>query len=186
MAWLRNPLAGSAAKASAHLVIGRNGRIVQMVAFNRRAWHAGICRWGDIEGLNAYAIGIELDNAGRLQRRGDGAWVHPASGRVLPASEVIEAQHKAEARPAGWHAYTKAQLRAAAAAARALHDRYGFIDVLSHDDIAPGRKVDPGPAFPMASRIGAKIPAGVVLNGTEAGLIRWRADACLVCGRNPS
>ena len=147
VAWLRNP----AAKASAHLVIGRDGRIVQMVAFNRKAWHAGISRWGAIEGLNAYAIGIELDNAGRLQRRGDGAWVHPVSGRVVPSGEVIEAQHKAEARPAGWHAYTEAQLSAAEAVARVLHDRYGFIDVLGHDDIAPGRKVDPGPAFPIAS-----------------------------------
>jgi N-acetylmuramoyl-L-alanine amidase len=147
VAWLRNP----AAKASAHLVIGRDGRIVQMVAFNRKAWHAGLSRWGDIEGLNAYAIGIELYNAGRLQRRGDGAWVHPVSGRVLPASEIIEAQHKAEAGPAGWHAFPEAQLRAAAAVARALHDRYGFIDILGHDDIAPGRKVDPGPAFPIAS-----------------------------------
>jgi N-acetylmuramoyl-L-alanine amidase len=147
VAWLRNP----AAKASAHLVIGRDGRIVQMVAFNRRAWHAGLSRWGDIEGLNAYAIGIELDNAGRLQRRGDGAWVHPVSGRVVPASEVIEAQHKAEPRPAGWHAFTEPQLSAAEAVARVLHDRYGFIDVLGHDDIAPGRKVDPGPAFPMGS-----------------------------------
>jgi N-acetylmuramoyl-L-alanine amidase len=147
VAWLRNP----AAKASAHLVIGRDGRIVQMVAFNRKAWHAGLSRWGDIEGLNAYAIGIELDNAGRLQRRGDGAWVHPASGRVVPASDVIEAQHKAEARPAGWHAFTAAQLSAAATVARVLHGRYGFIDVLGHDDIAPGRKVDPGPAFPMGS-----------------------------------
>lgn len=112
--------------------------------------------------------------------------MHPVSGRVLPASEVIEAQHKAETRPVGWHAFPEAQLRAAAAAARALHDRYGFIDILGYDDIAPGRKVDPGPAFPMASRIGAKIPAGVVRNGTDAGLIRRRADACLVCGRNPS
>ena len=57
VAWLSNP----AAKASAHLVIGRDGRIVQLVAFNRKAWHAGLSRWGDLEGLNAYSIGIELD-----------------------------------------------------------------------------------------------------------------------------
>jgi N-acetylmuramoyl-L-alanine amidase len=147
VAWLRAP----AAKASAHLVIGRDGRVVQMVAFNRKAWHAGSSRWGDLEGLNAFSIGIELDNAGRLQRRGDGAWVHPATGRVIAAAEVIEARHKDETGVAGWHAFSEAQLAAAADVARMLHDRYGFLDVLGHDDIAPGRKIDPGPAFPMAS-----------------------------------
>jgi N-acetylmuramoyl-L-alanine amidase len=69
----------------------------------------------------------------------------------VPAREVIEAQHKAEARPTGWHAFPEAQLSTAEAVARVLHGRYGFIDVLGHDDIAPGRKVDPGPAFPMGS-----------------------------------
>ena len=32
-----------------------------------------------------------------------------------------------------------------------LANHYGLRDVVGHDDIAPGRKQDPGPAFPMAS-----------------------------------
>ena len=35
-----------AARASAHLVIGRDGRIWQLVPFNRVAWHAGVSAWG--------------------------------------------------------------------------------------------------------------------------------------------
>lgn len=147
VSWLASP----AANASAHLVIGRDGRIVQMVSFNRRAWHAGLSRWADLVGLNGFSIGIELDNAGRLQRRGDGAWTHPASGRVIPANEVITATHKNETVVAGWHAYTPAQILAAERVGRTLYGRYRLIDVLGHDDIAPQRKSDPGPAFPMAS-----------------------------------
>ena len=32
-------------KASAHLVIGQNGEIRQLVGFDRVAWHAGISEW---------------------------------------------------------------------------------------------------------------------------------------------
>ena len=39
--WLCNP----EAKASAHLVIGRDGSITQLVAFDRKAWHAGKSEW---------------------------------------------------------------------------------------------------------------------------------------------
>jgi len=143
--WFADPLA----KASAHLVIGRDGRITQQVPFDRIAWHAGKSGWkGDI-GLNRFSLGIELDNAGRLTRVGERfrAWF----GGEYPASEVIEAVHKHESEPTGWHLYTPDQIEAAVAVASLLVDKYGLLDVVGHEDISPGRKSDPGPAFPMAS-----------------------------------
>ena len=52
--WFRNP----ASSASAHFVVGRNGEVTQMVACNRRAWHAGKSRWGQLTDLNYHSIGI--------------------------------------------------------------------------------------------------------------------------------
>jgi N-acetylmuramoyl-L-alanine amidase len=60
------------AKASAHVVIGRDGSITQLVPFDRVAWHAGASSWEGLQGLNKYSLGIELDNAGRLTRQGNG------------------------------------------------------------------------------------------------------------------
>jgi N-acetyl-anhydromuramyl-L-alanine amidase AmpD len=37
--------ATSRSKVSAHLVVGRDGSIVQMVDFDRAAWHAGKSSW---------------------------------------------------------------------------------------------------------------------------------------------
>ncbi len=135
--------------ASAHLVVARNGEITQLVSFNRAAWHAGKSRWRGLEKLNLHSIGIELDNAGRLMRRG-GRWAS-WFGAEYPDDQVVEAVHKNESAASGWHAYTPEQIEAAARAAEALHVKYNFRDVLGHDDIAPDRKVDPGPAFPMIS-----------------------------------
>jgi N-acetylmuramoyl-L-alanine amidase len=142
-------LADKRAKASAHIVIGRDGAITQLVAFNRRAWHAGRSVWADRVGLNSYSIGIELDNAGRLTRRG-GGWVGWWGGEI-PDDQVVEAIHRNETESAGWQAFTEPQLEAAVDVAIALVDKYGLRDVVGHDDIAPGRKSDPGPAFPMES-----------------------------------
>ena len=138
-----------AAKASAHLVIGRGGELVQLVPFNRIAWHAGKSRWLGLQGLNQYSIGIELDNAGRLELQG-GRW-RSWFGKEYPGQDVHEATHKHDSRPAGWHIFTEVQLRLAVEVARLLARHYGLVDVLGHDDIAPGRKSDPGPAFPMMS-----------------------------------
>jgi len=46
-------------KASAHLLIRRDGEIVQFVSFNERAWHAGKSAWQGREACNDYSIDIE-------------------------------------------------------------------------------------------------------------------------------
>ena len=51
-------------RVSAHYLIGRDGRIYQLVPEARRAWHAGGGSWGNITDLNSASIGIELDNDG--------------------------------------------------------------------------------------------------------------------------
>lgn len=143
--WLCKP----AAKASAHVVIGRDGKITQLVPFNKVAWHAGASRWEGLDGLNRYSIGIELDNAGRLVRKG-GKW-QTWFGATIKDLDVMEAVHKNEQATTGWHIYTTPQLEVAAELAALLVDHYDLRDVIGHDDISPGRKTDPGPAFPMGS-----------------------------------
>ncbi len=138
------------ARASAHLCIGRDGSIVQLAPFNRVTWHAGISRWNGIKGLNRHSIGIELDNAGRLKRQGEGEWTS-WFGRRYPEEEVAIDTHKHEVEEAGWHTFTPEQIRATLEVSALLVDHYGLKDVLGHDDISPGRKSDPGPAFPLES-----------------------------------
>ncbi|MEO8385193.1 MAG: N-acetylmuramoyl-L-alanine amidase [Betaproteobacteria bacterium] len=146
VSWFMNP----AAQASSHIVIGRDGRIVQMVAFNKKAWHAGDSAWGNLKGMNQYAIGIELVNAGKLRNRPDGKWAD-WSNHVLPDSEVTIAVHKDESTQAGWHEYSEVQIRTAIRVASLLRASYQIADVLGHEDVSRGRKTDPGPLFPMNS-----------------------------------
>lgn len=144
-----NYLCKPEAKASAHLVLGRNGRIAQLVPFNKVAWHAGRSHWEGISGLNRHSIGIEIDNAGPLTKRGNTfrAWF----GANYPEEEVIHAKHKLDSAPAYWHTYTDTQIKRAMALAELLVRAYNLTDILGHEDIAPERKRDPGPAFPLES-----------------------------------
>ncbi len=57
---LRDP----AAKVSAHYVIEEDGRVLRLVAEERRAWHAGKASWGGDCDINGCSIGIELVNPG--------------------------------------------------------------------------------------------------------------------------
>ena len=52
-------------EVSSHYLIGRDGKIYQLVDERYRAWHAGESNWGADADLNSSSIGIELDNNGR-------------------------------------------------------------------------------------------------------------------------
>ena len=48
-------------KVSSHLLIRREGEIVQYVPFTKRAWHAGISCFQERECCNDFSIGIEME-----------------------------------------------------------------------------------------------------------------------------
>ncbi len=48
-------------RVSAHFFIARNGKLVQFVSVNRRAWHAGVSIWRGRERCNDFSVGIELE-----------------------------------------------------------------------------------------------------------------------------
>lgn len=50
-------------RVSSHFLIRRDGRIVQFVSCNKRAWHAGVSTWHDRTRCNDFSIGIELEGS---------------------------------------------------------------------------------------------------------------------------
>jgi AmpD protein len=48
-------------KVSSHFFIRRDGRLVQFVSCEQRAWHAGISCWMGKERCNDFSLGIELE-----------------------------------------------------------------------------------------------------------------------------
>jgi N-acetylmuramoyl-L-alanine amidase len=59
-----NFLCNPDSKVSAHYVVLQDGRIVQLVAEARRAWHAGTSSWAGETDVNSCSIGIEIANPG--------------------------------------------------------------------------------------------------------------------------
>ena len=53
-----------ASKVSSHYVVFENGRIVQCVPEEKRAWHAGESSWAGETDINSRSIGIEIVNPG--------------------------------------------------------------------------------------------------------------------------
>lgn len=60
LARLRDP----AAKVSCHYVVLEDGRVLQLVPEEKRAWHAGIGSWEGEGDVNSRSIGIEIVNRG--------------------------------------------------------------------------------------------------------------------------
>jgi AmpD protein len=50
-------------KVSAHVLIKRNGEVIQFVPFNKRAWHAGASSYKGKNDCNNFSIGIELEGS---------------------------------------------------------------------------------------------------------------------------
>ena len=57
-------LIDASAKVSSHYLVYEDGRIDQLVAETRRAWHAGVASWKDATDINSRSIGIEIVNPG--------------------------------------------------------------------------------------------------------------------------
>ncbi|MEC7121297.1 MAG: N-acetylmuramoyl-L-alanine amidase [Pseudomonadota bacterium] len=118
--------------ASAHYVIpdqpeGQFYRVFQIVPEHQRAWHAGRSAWQGHQLLNTASIGIEVVNL-----------AFPASEAKLPMMQRT------------WIAYPAAQVDVLGQLLRDISQRYQIAPtrIVGHSDIAPSRKLDPGPLFP--------------------------------------
>lgn len=135
---------------SAHIVIERTGEIIQCRPFNLTCDHAGRpgkSRWRNpkdlrtlYDGLNSCSIGVELANAGPESVK----WA-----TEQPGFRTLSAKHRNGGIVQKWEIFQPAQLEACEAVSIAVVQRYNLDDLVGHEDVAPERKVDPGPAFPM-------------------------------------
>lgn len=135
---------------SCHLTIDKTGRIIQQVPFNRVAWHAGKSEYRGRPDCNKFALGIEISNPGPLVRQADGSF--KTTYGTPWKGEVVESFHKNDKARAGWRfwaAYSQVEIDLCAHICELWRQEYGITDIVGHDEIAPGRKSDPGPAFPI-------------------------------------
>ena len=133
-------LCSAESKVSAHYVVFEDGRIVQCVPEERRAWHAGESFWAGETDINSCSIGIEIVNPGHEFGYVDFPLRQIAAVISLCKSIITRRGPIAPDR------------------------------ILAHSDVAPRRKQDPGEKFPWAllaeSGIGHWVrPAPLALDG---------------------
>ena len=111
-------LTSAESKVSSHYVVFEDGRIVQCVPEDKRAWHAGVSSWAGETDINSRSIGIEIVNPGH--EFGYDEFPLKQIAAVITLSKSIFSRHP-----------------------EILPER-----VLAHSDVAPARKQDPGEKFP--------------------------------------
>jgi len=136
------------AGTSAHFLIGRGGQIHQLVGLNRVAHHAGKSAYAGREGFNGFSIGIEVVNAGPLGRDPQGIYRTWWGGSITPTG-VYTGGHIHDSDQIYWEHYTDSELRVTEEVCDALCRWFPIRHILGHHEISPGRKLDPGPAFPL-------------------------------------
>lgn len=154
-------LSRASARASAQVVVGRNGSIDQIVPFNKKAWHAGVSEYKGRDNVNDFSIGIEIDNWGWLK---DGK-----SHAGVPVKNIFKGKRSGHSE---WEAYPQTQLDAVEEVIAAICVTYKIADIVGHEDIAPGRKQDPGPALDefkekMRQKYLTAKPKAVASSGTK-------------------
>ncbi|MNZ87361.1 MULTISPECIES: N-acetylmuramoyl-L-alanine amidase [Pseudomonas] len=111
-------------EVSSHYLIGddKGATIYKLMDENVRAWHAGESEWDGRTWLNSSSIGIEIVNPG---------FKDTPTGRL-------------------WYPYTEDQVQSLIVLLKDISKRHGIKprDIIGHSDIAPLRKLDPGPLFP--------------------------------------
>ncbi|AZC15525.1 N-acetylmuramoyl-L-alanine amidase [Pseudomonas sp. CMR5c] len=111
-------------QVSSHYLIGddKSATIYKLVDEQYRAWHAGESQWQGRTWLNSSSIGIEIVNPGFR----DGP-----NGRL-------------------WYPYSEAQIQNLIVLLKDISKRNNISPrhIIGHSDIAPLRKLDPGPLFP--------------------------------------
>jgi len=148
--WFMNP----ESKVSAHFIIERNGDITQCVSCNDIAWHCGKSEYKGQQNLNPCSIGIELANWGPVRLDMDSGRFSPIyqkHGRTLlsPQQVCYTEPPTKDSIYFRWEIFPAAQLFSLALLTHCICRSYGICEMLSHAEIAPGRKIDPGPAFPL-------------------------------------
>lgn len=143
----------STAKVSCHLVIGPEGQVGQIGNFRDALWHAGQSNWKGYSGLNKYSIGIEVTCPGYLTRVGKDA-ARTDAGKVIVDDEpypFIEGRHtNPKDHHTLWAGFTEKQVELVREIGILLMDTYDLEEAVGHDQIAPDRKLDPGPSCPQS------------------------------------